>query len=306
MKKFLLMAILFSTLSCSGQDGNLPDKKTMSTIKKAENVCMYLIDPMTDDYSNGEILGYAVAGNRIEVSNNQKDSLISLVQESITNFKSSETIKMSAFIPECAFQFVKANDTVNLLLDFHADIMSFAHKTKKCKLGFAKTHEQFMLFINSLKPKDESSLMEDDVDTESIIPKEILDKIVAADSLTWYIVDALGQPSASVETFNNTLILQQKGDKNAKSVSSILSAPSSFVKSNRIKESVFMPDLGIRMFIDSKPAVDVLFSFYCEECKIISGENIFQSDCQRIKKDIVKNALNIFPTDKYLRVLSNQ
>ncbi len=300
------MAILLSTLSCSGQEGNLPDKKTMAVIKKAENVCMYLIDPMTDVFSNGEIQGYAVAGNRIEVSNVQKDSLFSLVQGSFANYKSSETVKMSTFIPECAFQFVKANDTVNLLLDFHADIMSFAHKAKNSKLSFAKTHEPLVSFVNSLKPKDESPLMEGEVDSKSMIPKEILDKIVAADSLTWYIIDALGQPSASVETFNNALILQQKGDKNAKLVSAILSAPSSFVKSDRIKESVFMPDLGIRMLVNNKPAVDILFSFYCDECKIISGENIFQSDCQRIKKDIVKTALNVFPTDKYLRVLSNQ
>ena len=299
MKRILLMAILLSTLSCSGQDGNLPDKKTMAVIKKAEKVVYYALDPMSEDLSKGEILGYSVVGNGIEVSNNQKDSLISLVQESIAHFKSSKTIKMSAFIPECAFQFVKTNDTVNLLLDFHADVLSFAHKTKNIKLGFAETHKRLMSFINILKIEACDS-------AESIIPMEILDKIVAADSLTWYILDAMEQPSASTESFNNALILQQKGNKNAKSVSSILSAPPSFVKSNRIKESVFMPDLGIRMFIDGKPAVDVLFSFYCEECRIINGEKIFQSDCQRIKKDIIKNALNIFPTDKYLRVLSNQ
>ena len=305
MKKLLIFTILCGLFSCSGNanstDGNLPDKKTMTVIKKAEQVCMYLIDPMTDDFSKEKIQGYAVISNRIEVSNNLRDSLVLLVQESVVTFKSSDIVKMSTFIPECAFQFINGNDTVNLFIDFHADIMSFTHKAKNVKLSFAKMHEPFVLFVNSLKPKDKSPFME-----ESIIPKEILDNIVAADSLTWYIIDAFEQPSASVEAFNNSLILQQKGDKNAKLVSAILSLPSSFVKSDRIKESVFMPDLGIRMFIDGKPAVDVLFSFYCEECKIISGENIFQSDCQRIKNDIVKNALNIFPTDKYLRVLSNQ
>lgn len=302
MKKFLLMVFWLSTLSCSGQDENLPEKKTMSVIKKAEQVCMYLIDPMTDDFSNGEIQGYAVDGNRIEVSDEQKDSLVSLIQECIANFKSSDIVKMSTFVPECAFQFVKAKDSVNVLLDFHADVINFTHKAEKSKLGFAKTHESFMSFVNCLKVQTQDC----GAATESIIPKEILDNIVVADSLTWYIIDAMEQPTTSTESFNNALILQQKNDKNAKSVSSILSAPSSFVKSNRIKESVFMPDLGIRMFVNNKPAVDILFSFYCDECKIISGENIFQSDCQRIKKDIVKTALNVFPTDKYLRVLSNQ
>lgn len=300
MKKLLILTILCGLFSCSG-NANPPDKKTMSVIKKAEKVSMYLIDPMTDDYSNGKLQGYAVVGNQIEVADGEKDTLISLINETVAFFKSGETQKMSTFIPEFAFQFTKESDTVNVLLDFHADIMSFCFKDKTCKLGFAKTHKRFMSLVHSLKSNQDSSST-----SESIVPKAILEKITATDSLSWYILDPFEQTSNDAENFNGAFILQQKGDKNAAAISKLLTSPSSFVKSDRIKESVFLPDLAMRMYADGKQSVDVMFSFYCNECKIISGDNIFQSDCQHIRKEVIENALKVFPLDKYLRVLSNQ
>jgi len=124
--------------------------------------------------------------------------------------------------------------------------------------------------------------------------------------LSWHILDPFEQTSNDAENFNGAFILQQKGDKNAAAISKLLTSPSSFVKSDRIKESVFLPDLAMRMYADGKQSVDVMFSFYCNECKIISGDNIFQSDCQHIRKEVIENALKVFPLDKYLRVLSNQ
>ena len=298
MRKLLLMAIMLSTLSCSGQGEIIPDKKTMSVIKKAETVLYYMLDPMTDDYSNGEIQGYAVVGNKIEVRDAKKDSLISLIQQSVAVFKSDDIHKMSTFAPECAFQFVKGGDTVNVLLDFHADIMNFCSKGNNCKLGFAKTREKIFAFANSLKSEGVSSVM------ESIVPKEILSIIVDADSLSWYILDPLEQTSSG--SFDGAAILQQIEEKNATSISNLLTSPTSFVKSDRIKESVFLPDLAIRMYADGKQSVDVMFSFYCDECKIVCGDHSFQTDCRMIRKEIIENARKVFPLDKYLRVLSNQ
>ena len=310
MKKLLILTILCGLFSCSSNanppdDGNLPDKKTMSIIKKAEKVMYYALDPMAEDFSNGKLEGISICGQKIDVPTEKNDSLYSLVQESIANYNPKGAVKMSAFIPDCAFQFLKSGDTVNLLLDFHADIMDFRFKGKSCKIGLEKTRNKFVALINSLSTKEESS-PKPDSNTESIVPKEIITAISSADSIAYYILDPTERATESDETFNGTLVLLQKDGNNAKAVYSLLSSPNSFVKSEVLKDCIFFPDLGIRLFSNGKQCADVMFSFYCNECKIISGEKHFQSDCQKIRKEIIRYFRNVFPTDRYLRVLSNQ
>ena len=310
MKKLLTLTILCGLFSCGSvakppDEGNLPDKKTMSVIKKAEKVVYYSLDPMAENFSHGKLQGIAICGHCVEVTNEKKDSLYSLIQESIANYNPDGATKMSAFIPDCAIQFIKDNDTVDLLIDFHVDIMDFRFREKKCKMDFDKTHDKFAKLINSLAIKEDSAQKIENA-TESIVPKEILKNIAAADSVAWYILDPMDRATENDETFNGTLILQQKGGINANEVSSLLSSPSSFVKSDVFKDCIFFPDLGIRLFANGKQVADIMFSFYCNECKIISGEKHFQSDCQKIRKEIIGYFRNEFPTDRYLRVLSNQ
>ena len=310
MKKLLILTILCGLFSCNGNatppdNGELPGKKTMSVIKKAEKVVYYALDPMTEDFSHGKIQGIAVCGEKIEVPNDKKDSLFSLIQESIANYNLGGASKMSAFIPDCAIQFIKGVDTVNLLLDFHVAMMDFRFKDKKCRLDFDKTHDKFAKLINSLVIK-EDSVQKIENATESIVPKEILNNITVADSVVWYILDPMDRAGENDETFNGTLVLQEKGVKDATEVSSLLSSSKSFTKSDVLKDCIFFPDLGIRMYVNGTQTVDVMFSFYCNECKIINGETRFQSDCQIIIKEIIGYFRNVFPKDRYLRVLSNQ
>ena len=297
----LTMALMLAT-SCSAQ--SLPDKKTLNAIKKADKMLYYSLDPMSEDFSNGSVQGVAVIGQETELPNDKKDTLLSLIQECVANYNPKGATKMSAFIPESAFSFIRGNDTVNLLLDFHADMMSFNFGNKHCSLDFDSRHDKWVGLIKSLFGTEDSAPLPDSV-TESIVPQEILKNIAAADSVTWFILDPMDRATENLETFNGTLVLLRKDEKETAEISSLLTSPSSFVKSDVFKDCIFFPDLGIRMYVDDNQFVDIMFSFYCNECKIMSGEKTFQADCQIIRGEIIKLFRKKFPTDRYLRTLSN-
>ena len=130
MKKLLILTILYGLFSCSSNANssgkNLPDKKTMSVIKKAEKVVLYLIDPMTDDFSKGKIQGFALAESEPKtLSKSDKDTLLSLIYENSNRYKDNGTGKLSAFIPNVGFKFINEKDTVDLLIDLHSDIWKY-------------------------------------------------------------------------------------------------------------------------------------------------------------------------------------
>ena len=86
MKKLLTLTILCGLFSCGSvakppDEGNLPDKKTMSVIKKAEKVVYYSLDPMSEDCSKMRIEGICTTGFQKELEHNEVDSLVSIIIE---------------------------------------------------------------------------------------------------------------------------------------------------------------------------------------------------------------------------------
>lgn len=305
MKKLLLMAILFSALSCIGQDGKLPDKKTMAVIKKAEKVCLYYVNPLTENFSRGNIQGIAIEKDFGKINTADKDSLIFLIYENISNYKKGGANKMCAFIPDYVFQFHKGKDTIDLMVDFQCNIMEYCYEDKKYRVDIDDIDQRLKLLISNY------SFVEDilpaiNTQTETIIPKDIQDQLSSSDSLSWYILDPMEQLEDISQSFNGALILQQKTDVYITQISEFLLSPSSFSNSDLYKECVFLPDLGIRFYGKNNQTVDVMFSFYCNECKIISDKTIFTADCAKIRHQIIGYAKNVFPMDKYLRIMFNQ
>ena len=139
------------------------------------------------------------------------------------------------------------------------------------------------------------------------MPKEILSELDSWIYGEWFILDPLETITEKDSTFNGFYVLQTKTDKHyLNSVTNLLTDKSSFAKTEMIKNCMFLPDIAVRLHNSENKIVDVMFSFYCDECKFICGENVFQSDCSLIRSKILQYAKLIFPNDRYIRVLSNQ
>ncbi|MDD6002276.1 MAG: hypothetical protein PUC50_08840 [Bacteroidales bacterium] len=305
MKKILLISVLLSALSCSGQDGRLPDKKTMNVIKKAEKVVYYGLDPMSDDSSKGQICGFAVINNR-ELIKNERDSLSTLVQECVSNNMNRGANKMSTFAPDNAFDFIKGTDTVSLLIDFHCDKMMVCYGTEKSKFDFDMNHNKAAQFVANLSYSKLSDKTDSSDIMETALPESIRTIIHDADSLHWYILDPIEISDDKNKLFNGWLILRQTEEANTSSIKDFFSTPSNYPQGNLIKDCTFLPDLGIRFYGKDKLTVDIMFSFYCNECSVTDGKQIFQTDCTQIRKAVLVYAKSVFPNDRYIRFMLNQ
>ena len=299
------MAILLSTLSCSGQGQKIPDKKTMSVIKKAEKVEYYALDPWSEDFSNGTVCGAAIVGKGIDVSDSNKDTLYSLIRETISNYNPTGAMKMSEFIPDCAFIYVNGSDTVYVTLDFHADLVNFTFDKRISELSFGKTKDKFDALISDIITTN-GNKADSSKNTKTYLPKSVSDAILSADSLSIYTLDAMDKSDDSTKNFNNSLILLQKNVSDIDSIKAVLTMPTGINNSELYKECVFMPDLGIRFYCLDNQTVEMTFSFYCGKCEIVSSGKTFIFDCDAISQDIIRFAKKTFPTDKYLRMMSNQ
>lgn len=310
MKKFLLMAILFSTLSCSGQDGNLPDKNTMAVIKKAEKVVYYALDPMAEDSTCQKIEGICTTGFSKELEQAQIDTLISIIQENAKIPIKQGSGKFSAFIPVDVFQFTKGKDTVNFIVDLHCDIWKFSDSDKKFDFDYFHNPMEKLVFeiIGEPIAATDTDVANTQIlgNEKSILPEAVQSLLQKSDSLVWHILDPMQKDDKNV--FHGFYVLETKQESDTSIVNNLtktLLNKDSFVETDMVKNCTFLPDLGFRVFC-GKSFVDVMFAFYCDECRIVYGNNTFQSDCEIIRKEILQQAKNAFPKDRYIRILLNK
>lgn len=306
MKKILLISVLLSALSCSGQDGRLPDKKTMNVIKKAEKVCLYYVDPLTDDFSKGKIQGFALKDSvPIVLTQNNKDSLVALIQESVSNHQENEVVKMCMVIPGYALQFVRGNDTVSMFIDFQCNKAHYCFGARTYDEDIDDISGRLRKLVTDISA-DNHSAYTITKSAESIITEDIKEIVASADSLSWFIVDAMENPTDKGLNFNGFLILQQESETQTDSLAKFLISPTALVKTDFYNECVFLPDLCIRFYGKNNQKVDVMFSFYCNECRIICGETELSTDFAKIRRYVIGFAKDAFPNDKYLRVMYNK
>lgn len=310
MKKFLLMAISLSALSCSGQDGNLPDKKTMSIIKKAEKVVYYALDPMETNCTSQKIEGICTTGFSKILEQNEIDTLISIINGNAKIPIKEGSGKFSAFIPVDVFQFTKGNDTVNFLVDLHCYKWKFSSCDKKNdfdafgiqmkKLVYDIIGEPLVATNHDLENTQIKG------NKQSILSEPIQNVLHHTDSLIWYILDPMQHNETNGFHGLHVLDTQKESDTViVNDLKKILLDKDSFIQTDMVKNCAFLPDLGFRIF-GSDTYIDLLFAFYCNECRIIFDNNTLQYDSENIRRPILQQAKMAFPKDRYIRILLNK
>ena len=316
MKKFLLMAILLSTLSCSGQDEIFPDKTTMKLLKTIDNAVYCAIDPLSTDMGKGSVCGFAkYTLDSIVLEKKDIDALMTIVEDNLKHAKVGQGA-YSTFMPNHAFLFVNKKDTIYLLVDLHCDKWQF-HIGNKTHIGhFDAVHDKMDDFIKKFDT-DTSDSEEHNITIDMLsnkledadcntLPAQIIENLTKVQSCEWYILDPWDSTSVD-NTFGDVRILQQSKQKsNLDSVVTIFSDTCSFVKTDIVKNCIFLPDIGIRLATSANENIDIIFSFSCNECVILLGNISFQSDCERIRNRVLTLAQKQFPQDRYIRTLLNK
>ncbi len=310
MKKLLLMAILFSTLSCSGQGEKIPDKKTMSVIKKAEKVVYYALDPMTELCSTQKIEGICTTGFSKILEQSEIDTLISIISGNLKIPKKEGSGKFSPFIPVDVFQFTKGNDTVNFLVDLHCYKWKFSGSNKTYDFDAYSNPMKKLVYeiIGEPIASNDSDLANTHIleNEHSILPEPIQNVLQNMDSLVWHILEPMQQNEKN--GFHGFFVLETKKETDTSIVNNLkkkLLDKDSFVQTMTVKNCTFLPDFGFRVF-GNGTFFDTMFAFYCDECIFVYDNKTFQYDCESIRKVILQQAKNAFPKDRYIRILLNK
>lgn len=177
------------------------------------------------------------------------------------------------------------------------------HYSRNCILCFFS----FLLFVNC---NAQNKQVEDiNKDSTSVISKSYTDIIEKTDSIVWYLLD----PMCEVDTtamrlpgYGEILLIQTDTvlDR-CNALRSTLLYPSSFKKSDMIKESTFLPDIAIRFF-STDSVVTFSYSFYCDLCHFECDGKYQEIDGEMIRKSIITIASEVFPNDRYIRNLKRK
>lgn len=142
----------------------------------------------------------------------------------------------------------------------------------------------------------------------SIISRDYLGIIEKSDSIVWHLLDPISEDSIAPQMNNMGEILLSKTDtleERCNAMKSTLTYPQSFVKSDMVKESVFLPDVAIS-FYSKKEVVTFSYSFYCDLCRFEKDGKYQDTDGELIRQSIIQMACEVFPKDKYLRQLKRK
>lgn len=142
----------------------------------------------------------------------------------------------------------------------------------------------------------------------SIISRDCLDIIEESDSIVWHLLDPMSEDSTVLRMDNMGEILLSKTDtleERCNALKSTLAYPQSFVKSDMVKESTFLPDVAV-CFYSKNGVATFSYSFYCDICRF-EKDGIYQdTDGELIRQSIIQMACEVFPKDKYLRQLKRK
>lgn len=164
-----------------------------------------------------------------------------------------------------------------------------------------------LLFCGSHAYSNEKQHVETKSDS-SIISMDYLGIIEESDSIVWHLLDPMSEDSIAPQMNNMGEILLSKTDtleERRNALKSTLAYPQSFVKSDMVKESAFLPDVAI-CFYSKNGVVTFSYSFYCDLCRFEKDGKYQDTDGEQIRQSIVLMACEVFPKDKYLRQLKRK
>lgn len=314
-----LVATMVLTVSCNAQpSANLPDKKSMQVINKADSVFYYQLDPMSDNYGNGNIQNFA-----LDRPDNKplQQSDIEVIRKMIVDnagFSDPAHGKFSTFMPNHAFRFIRGKDTIDFLVDLHCNMWRF-YSGKKCTVAyFDSLHTQMEAFLNTISFEStdisEGRFQEmqahpngDCYNEESILPQHILAILSKVKQCEWQIIDPWECDTSKHDIIDGSLVLQRaENNAQAVQVAQILADKCSFENTPMVKNCLFLPDVAIALSTHDGVRITVVFSFSCDECRIVSGNDVYQFDCLKIRKKILALAKTTFPNDRYIRFMLNR
>lgn len=340
----LFMSI--TTLSFAQCDMYLPikraksalPKKVLSIVSKADSVVGYGVNAMDvpSDTSN-TICGFVVAGKPIVIGKREIASLQKVVDSLAYSNTHNDIKKLSTFIPDYGFEFIKGKASVVVLFDRHADLCTFYYKKKQYLLDTDSVKSSLATIISSIwkrtpekQHKAENSMPQVPTvsanrlaeaaklptvknDTLQKAPRyikldnAILKIIKSAKSITCCIIDPLAKGDKNVEKFGKYVLLQKKDvsdERTVKNVKETIAGTKSFEELDYVKNCTFLPDIAFQIH-SGKKTLNILFSFYCSECMMsLDGKQVFRNDCSLIQSEIINVARQIYPKDKYLRTIS--
>lgn len=158
----------------------------------------------------------------------------------------------------------------------------------------------------------------------SIVEREYLDVIEHSDTIVWMLLDPMSDvrthpaielcghekddeyitpPNYNIwpDYLGQVLHYAQDtlSERKAACVETLAYA-GSFVKSDMVKESTFLPDIAIWFHANNK---DVIFSYslYCDLCRFNDYDSYQELDGEIIRKAILEMACEVFPLDRYMR-----
>lgn len=318
----------------------LPSKTIIKHIDKSTEVKFYTINSLYEDSLAEKLCGFCVVDTSKVLSSEQVKRLKQIIANDSNYIRKDDVVKFSTFIPDYAFKFIDGKDSVVLFLDFHADIWSFRYKKKEFISDNEKPSPALRNLIENIfgkkleNPQPRNTVSSNKIngsvilanDTEIIERKDsvkeekqesiqqyvklsskIQNMITDSDSVSCVILDPLTKEKTDNHFLGKYAILMQKSitDKGVNdSLKQLLLADKSFPKFDFAKNCTFLPDIAF-VFYCNNETLNVLFSFYCDECRmIISNKLEFSNDCSNIRSEIITISRNVFPKDKYLRTIS--
>ncbi len=299
---------MLSTLgSCNGQDINrVPDKKTMSVIKKSEKVVYYALDPMSEDCPNGDIYGFAKTDYTKKLDITEKDSIINFVIGNKDNYRKSGKGKFCPPAPQDAFLFFKGKDTVAVVFDLDCATYTVVKDTLKYEYDFDHNYANVSKLIKQFRQQDSDAIkLCPSVDSSQKTLTDKMKRIISeSDSVVCYLLDPMDKTCS--DTLRGFCILERNSIESrlSDSLRNILLDESFFPHSDIIKNCTFLCDMDFRFYLKDE-YVDVMFAFYCDECAVICGKESVRTDSKAMQKDILIIAKDIFPKDRYIRHLLN-
>ena len=194
------------------------------------------------------------------------------------------------------------------VIDFNCGSYSIVNGTLEYEYDFYNCSEKFAQLIKPMRKQESAfiNLIQTNSDSaRNVLTEKMKLIITGADSVVCYLLDPMDK--SCKHTLQGVCILEQEKTVSqlVDSLKEVLLDKDNFVYSEVVKNCIFLPDVNFRLFANGEYA-DVLFAFYCDECRVICNGESVQSDSENMRKRILEIAMGIFPKDKYIRFLLNK
>lgn len=146
---------------------------------------------------------------------------------------------------------------------------------------------------------------EESIKDSSAVDSLYLSIIEKSDSVCWYLVDAMSEDTTSYSLWETLACVTDTSNERKDALIATLTYKDSFCKTSMVKECTFMPDVAVE-FYTGHMWVAFAYSFYCDICRFSTADKYQDIDGEKIRNSILQMACEVFPKDKYLRLLKRR